>query len=88
MGSDAAVEPADGAAHGCFHAAGVGRGGGDDVVELHDDVAADGVLEGDGVLGGEEHGGCVVGGEEADAFLGDLGEFEEGDHLEAEKGFD
>ncbi|KFY35663.1 hypothetical protein V494_05722 [Pseudogymnoascus sp. VKM F-4513 (FW-928)] len=80
---DAAVEPADGAEHGFAHALGVGGGGHEDVVELHDDVGADGVLEADGVFGGEEHGGAVVGGEEADAFFGDGGEFEERDHLEA-----
>lgn len=83
MRGDAAVEPADGALHGFAHARCVGGGGGDDVVELHDDVAADGVLQGDGVLGGQEHGGAVVRAEEADAGFGDAGEFEEGDHLEA-----
>jgi hypothetical protein len=42
---------------GCFVDAGVVRGGcGDDVVELHDYVGADGVLEGDGVFGGKEPG--------------------------------
>jgi hypothetical protein len=34
----------------------VGGGRGDDVVELHDYVGADGVLQGDGVFGGEEPG--------------------------------
>lgn len=73
MRGDAAVEPADGAEHGFAHAGGVGGGGHEDVVELHDYVGADGVLEADGVFGGEEHGGAVVGGEEADAFFGDGG---------------
>ena len=83
---DAAIEPADGAVHGGFHASVVGGGGGDDVVELHDDVGVDSVLQGDGVLRGEEHGGAVVGREEADAVFGDLGQFEEGDHLKADQG--
>lgn len=86
MRGDAAVEPADGAEHGFAHAGGVGGGGDEDVVELHDYVGADAVLEADGVFGGEEHGGAVVGGEEADAFFGDGGEFEKGDHLEAVRG--
>jgi hypothetical protein len=36
----------------------VGGGCGYYVVELHDDVRADGVLEGDGMFWGEEPGGC------------------------------
>jgi hypothetical protein len=35
---------------GFFDAGVVGRGGGDDIVELHDDVRADRVLEGDGMF--------------------------------------
>lgn len=35
------------------------------------------------MLGSEEHGSAVVRGEEADAFFGDGGKLEEGDHLEA-----
>lgn len=54
VGGDAAVEPADGAVHCFFHAGVVGGRGGDYVVELHDYVRADGVLEGDGVFGREE----------------------------------
>jgi hypothetical protein len=60
VGGDAAVEPADGALR-CFGDAGGVRGGCRNyVVELHDDVGADGVLEGDGVFRGEEPGweGC------------------------------
>lgn len=53
---DAAVKPADGALHGFVHTDGVGGGGDDDVVELHYYVGADGVLERDGVFGGEKPG--------------------------------
>jgi hypothetical protein len=61
MGGDAAVEPADGAGGGFLDAGVVGGGGGDYVVELHDDVRADGVLERDGMFWGEEPGGgCCV----------------------------
>lgn len=60
VGGDTAVEPADAAVHGFLHASVVGRRGLDDVVELHDDVGADGVLEGDGVFGGEEPGVALV----------------------------
>ena len=69
--------------HGFLDPGVVGRGGGNHVVELHHDVRADGVLEGDGMLGSEEHGRLVVWAEEADAFFGHFGELEEGDHLEA-----
>ena len=72
MCGDTAIEPADGTQHGFAHASVIGRGCYEDVVELHYYVAADGVLEGDGVFGGEEHGRSVVGGEEADAFFGDV----------------
>ena len=58
VGGDAAVEPADGALHGFFHAGMVGGSGYYDVVELHDDVGADGVLEGDGVFGCEKPKRC------------------------------
>lgn len=54
MRRNAAVEPADRAVHGLCDARGVGRGGGDDVVELHDDVAADAVLERNGVFWSEK----------------------------------
>lgn len=60
MRSDAAVQPADGAEHGLADAGAVGRGGDHDVVQLHDDVAADRVLQRDGVLGREQHGAVVV----------------------------
>ena len=56
MGGDAAVKPADGAGGRFLDAGVVGGGCGDHVVELHDDVGADGVLEGDGVFGCEEPG--------------------------------
>ena len=46
VAGDAAVEPADGAVHGFGHAREVGGGGLNYVVELHDDVAADAILEG------------------------------------------
>ena len=52
MRSDAAVKPADGALHGFAHTEGISGGGDDDVVELHDYVGADSVLERDGVFGG------------------------------------
>lgn len=88
MRGDAPIEPADGALHGFAHAGGIGGGGDEDVVELHHDVGADGVLKGHGVFWGQEHGRAVVGGEEADAFFGDGGELEEGHHLEAVEGCD
>lgn len=53
VSGDAAVQPSDGALHGFLHAGFVRGSGCDDVVELHDYVGADGVLEGDGVFGGE-----------------------------------
>lgn len=67
VGGYAAVQPADGAVHGFLHAGVVGRGGSDDIVELHDYVGADGILQGDGVFGCEEPVGSLgikVGGEE------------------------
>jgi hypothetical protein len=86
MGLYAAVEPAHRALHGLLHARVVGRGGGNHVVELHHDVGADRVLQRDGVLGREEHGGAVVGAQEAHAFLGHFGELEQRHHLEAGRG--
>lgn len=62
MRGNAAVEPADGTVHGLGNARGVGRSGGDDVVELHDDVAADTVLKRDGMLWGEQPRGVLAGG--------------------------
>lgn len=53
VGGDAPVEPSDAAFHGLLHARVIGRGGLDDIVELHDDVRADGVLQIDRVLRGE-----------------------------------
>lgn len=53
VSGDAAVQPSDGAFHGFLHAGFVRGGGCDDVVELHDYVGADDVLEGDGVFGCE-----------------------------------
>lgn len=67
---DTPVEPADGAVHGVLHALLVGGGGGDHIIELHDDVGADGVLEVDGVLGGEQHRSSIVRGKEFDAAFG------------------
>jgi hypothetical protein len=86
VGVDAAVEPADGALHGLLHAGVVGRGGGNHVVELHHDVGADGVLQGDGVLGREQHGRAVVGAQEAHALLRHLCKLEQRHHLEAGRG--
>lgn len=79
----AAVKPAYGALHGLLHAGQVGRGGCDDIVELHDDVGADGVLEGDGVLRREQHGRAIVGTEEAHALFRHFGQLEQRHHLEA-----
>ena len=80
---NAAVKPAHRAVHGVAHSLFVGRGSRNHVVELHDDVGADGVLEVDGVLGCEEHGGSVMRREEFDTALGHRGEMEKGDHLES-----
>lgn len=83
VGGYAAVEPADAALHGLAHAGRVGRGGDQDVVELHHDVGPDAVLQRHGVLRGQQHGAAVVRTEEAHALLGDGGQLEERDHLEA-----
>eukprot|EP00187_Rhodella_violacea_P007535 CAMPEP_0174907946 /NCGR_PEP_ID=MMETSP0167-20121228/62741_1 /TAXON_ID=38298 /ORGANISM="Rhodella maculata, Strain CCMP736" /LENGTH=424 /DNA_ID=CAMNT_0016151543 /DNA_START=353 /DNA_END=1624 /DNA_ORIENTATION=+ len=82
VGGVAAVDPAEGAVHGGLDA-GAGGGGGNDVVEGHDDVGADLVLDLDGFFRGEEDFGAVDDGLEADAFLGHLGEINQGHHLEA-----
>ncbi len=47
VSGDAAVEPADRALHGFPHTLLVWGRGGNDIVELHDDVAADGILQRD-----------------------------------------
>ena len=60
MASNAAIEPADGTVHSFAHACFIGRGGGDHIVKLHDDVGANGVLEGNGVLGCEEPGSSQI----------------------------
>jgi hypothetical protein len=83
---NAAVEPAHRTLHGLLHAGVVGRGGDNHIVKLHHDVGADGVLQGHGVLGGEQHGAAVVGAQKANAFLGHFGEFEQRHHLEAGRG--
>lgn len=57
MGDDTSVKPSDRAFHGFLHARVVRGGGLDDVVELHHDVGADGVLERHGVFRGEKPGG-------------------------------
>jgi hypothetical protein len=46
MSSNAAVQPADGPQHCLSHALYVWRSGGNDIVELHHDVASDTVLKG------------------------------------------
>jgi hypothetical protein len=61
----------------------IGRGGGDHVVELHYDVGADGILQGDGVLRCEEHRRSIVWTQEAYTFFGDFGKLEQRHHLEA-----
>ena len=55
----------------------------DDVVEGHEDVGAELVLDRDGGLGREQHGGAVDGRLERDALLRDLREVQERHHLEA-----
>ena len=54
VGGNAAIKPSDRTFHRFFHSCYVGRGGGDDVVQLHDYVGADAVLEGYGVFGCEK----------------------------------
>lgn len=77
VGLYAAVKPANRALHGLLHAGMVGRSGGNDIVELHDDVGADRVLQRDGVLRREQHGRAIVGAEEAHTFLCHLCELEQ-----------
>src|SRR5258708_33981098 len=74
VGGDAAVQPADGAMHGFGHAREVGRGRGYYVVQLHDDVGADGVLQSYGVFRGEEPWKCRLEWMEWRWFLAYIGE--------------
>jgi hypothetical protein len=83
VGLHAAVEPADGALHGLLHARVVGRGGCNHVVELHDDVGPNRVLQRNRVLRRQQHGRPIVGAQEAHPFLGHFGELEQRHHLEA-----
>src|SRR5262245_34177156 len=55
----------------------------DDIIQLHDDVRSNRVLQGNGMLGSEHHAGTIVRVLEFNTLLGDFGEFEERDHLEA-----
>jgi hypothetical protein len=83
MGFDTAIKPAHRALHSFLHTRVVGRGGDNDIVELHHDVGANRVLQRHGVLRGKQHGRAVVGAEEPDTLFGDFGELQERDHLEA-----
>lgn len=62
---------------------GVGRGGGDALVEYHHDVAADGALHGDAGLGREQMGGAVHVTLEERAVLVHGAGMREGKYLEA-----
>lgn len=70
---DAPVQPPHAALHGLAHPRRVGRRRHQHVVQLHHDVAADRVLEADGVLGRQQHRRPVVWREELDALFGDGG---------------
>jgi hypothetical protein len=72
----AAIEPSNRSVHGFFDPLMVWRSCCNHVVELHDDVGADGVLERDGMLWGEKHGCAIVRAEEAHALFRDLGKLE------------
>jgi hypothetical protein len=77
------VKPAHRALHGFLHTRMVGRGGDDDIVELHHDIRADRVLQRHRVFRGKKHGRTVVRTEEPDALFCDFGELQQRDHLEA-----
>lgn len=56
VGNDAPIKPSDGAIRGFFDPGVIRRCGLDDVVQLHDDVGANRVLEGHGVFWSEQPG--------------------------------
>lgn len=78
----AAVQPPDGAVHGLLDARSRRRRL-DHIVQLHHDVSADGVLDGNGMLGSQLALAAVERRLKVDARLGDLGQLEQRDHLEA-----
>lgn len=82
MGFDAAVKPgdellitcnyripSDGTMHGLFNPL-TGRGGGNHIIKLHDDISTDGILELDGVLRGHHHQRGIVGRFKLNSLLG------------------
>ena len=83
MSFNATIQPTHGPVPGLLKAVGVGVRRVHDVVQLHHDVGADGGLDLDGMLLGQHALGVVLGRLELDSVLGDFGQLEEADHLEA-----
>lgn len=80
FGLHAAIQPTQGAAQGGLGPgviAGIGRA----FVKLHDDVAAQLLLNADGGFRGEEMPAAIQMGTEFHAVLGDLAQFRQGKHL-------
>ncbi len=59
VSSDAAIQPAYAPLHGLLHSLPCGQHM-DDIIQLHDDVSANGVLYSDGLLRSEKHFAAVV----------------------------
>ena len=76
MRGNAAVQPSYAAFHGLTHSFRIWGGGHKDIIELHDDIAANRILQSYGMLGGKEHRNPVMRTQETHSFLCDICQFQ------------
>mmetsp|Transcript_2869 Transcript_2869/g.6867 ORF Transcript_2869/g.6867 Transcript_2869/m.6867 type:complete len:428 (+) Transcript_2869:2187-3470(+) len=79
---DAAIDPSERAVHGFLHSCGIWRSAADHVVQRHDDVGSNLVLQLDRLLRSQQHLATIGGGLERNTFFGDVGKLQQRDHLE------